>query len=226
MSTRREGGGIADARQQAADAAGRTVGWALVRFALGCAQILGVSASAVLLFRTGVSVQALLAIISTTAATSISVAIFGHDNPQPGASVGPVRVSRWIFLGVLLGTAALGATWLVASMGKATDRSPEEITALLTSVVPTGSHPVSAPTYLKGRASLSGHGEVEINMSWDDYRRWAQHELGHEWQMSDVQADGFLLSRDIHGDACSVAVRPACTSPHVLLDLVATWKAD
>jgi len=60
----------------------RDARWALVRVLLGSAQMSGAVVSAMLLYQTGVTANALTAVMATCAATSLSVILFGHDRPR------------------------------------------------------------------------------------------------------------------------------------------------
>jgi hypothetical protein len=56
--------------------------WAIVRIALGTAQVFGATFSAVLLIQTGVSRPALLSVALTCLCTTASVLLFGSRRPK------------------------------------------------------------------------------------------------------------------------------------------------
>ncbi len=59
--------------------------WALLRLALGTAQVFGASASIVLLFLTGVNAWSLITVVLTCVFTTVSVLLFGNRRNPPRA---------------------------------------------------------------------------------------------------------------------------------------------
>ena len=64
------------------DAAARERRWAVVRFALGTAQVMGATGALVLLVQTGVNPLSIGAAVITCVLTTISVLLFGSRRPR------------------------------------------------------------------------------------------------------------------------------------------------
>ncbi len=56
--------------------------WGFVRLGIGLAQMGGATTAFVLLFETGVTTAALLAVVATSVSTTASVLLFGRDRPR------------------------------------------------------------------------------------------------------------------------------------------------
>jgi hypothetical protein len=56
--------------------------WAAVRLTLGLMQMGGATTALVLLLKTGASQASLIAVVVTSAATALSLMLFGRDRPR------------------------------------------------------------------------------------------------------------------------------------------------